>query len=76
MTRIGCSPLSGRIYAGKLNKKGDVWLTKTDVTNECCGAVIEHVLHNKGSQIVSVNGQPAYEIKVINLKKDKANEHS
>ncbi len=70
MVRIGCSPLSGRIYAGKLNKNGKEWASKVDVTNEACGAVIEHGLYNKGSVVVNVNGKPAYEIKIITLNKE------
>lgn len=38
---VGCG-LCG-IYAGTLNKKGDMWLHKSDVTSEAIDAVIGHM---------------------------------
>lgn len=35
------------IYAGTLNKKGDMWLHKSDVTNEVLGYAAQHLLFNK-----------------------------
>ena len=42
--RLGCSPITGTIFAGKLNKAGTMWLKKEDVTNEATNAVAEHLL--------------------------------
>ena len=42
---VGCG-LAG-IYAGTLNKKGDMWLHKSDVTNEVLGCAAQHLLFNK-----------------------------
>lgn len=38
---VGCG-IAG-IYAGTLNKKGDMWLHKSDVTKEAINAVIGHM---------------------------------
>ncbi len=40
---VGCGPISGAIYAGTLNKKGDMWLNKTDVTEEALASVRDHL---------------------------------
>ncbi len=38
--RLGHSPLTDKIYAGRLNKDGAKWLEKTDVTNDFIHAAI------------------------------------
>lgn len=44
---VGCGIAS--IYAGTLNKKGDKWLNKSDVTDEAFWAVAQYCLeHNEG----------------------------
>lgn len=65
LLRILCSPLTGRIYLGKINKKADGWLdfpVKRDVTGEVCAAVAQHALKNGGSTIVTADGKQKYEI--------------
>lgn len=42
--RIGCGAFG--IYAGVLNKKGDKWLHKSDVTDECINASAQFLLEN------------------------------
>jgi hypothetical protein len=42
---VGCGAF--RIYAGTLNKKGDMWTHKSDVTLEAMGAVAQHLLEHK-----------------------------
>lgn len=42
---VGCGVFG--IYAGTLNKKGDMWLHKSDVTNEVLGCAAQHLLFNK-----------------------------
>ncbi len=39
--RLAVSPLTGKIYAGKINTAKTDWLNKTDVTNDFIHAVIE-----------------------------------
>lgn len=42
--KIGTSPMTGAIFLGKLNKKGNMWLDgKTDVTDEVICAMVEHL---------------------------------
>ena len=43
---VGCGVFG--IYAGTLNKKGDMWLRKSEVTHEAMSAVAGHmVMHDK-----------------------------
>jgi hypothetical protein len=44
--RIGHSKLTDRIRIARVGKDETVALDSRDATNECIGAVIEHVLHN------------------------------
>ena len=39
---VGCGAFA--IYAGTLNKKGDTWKEKTNVTNEALSAVAQYLL--------------------------------
>lgn len=42
--KIGCSPLTGKIYAGKVLKSG-LWASgKVDVTDEAVKSVAEHLI--------------------------------
>lgn len=42
---IGCSPLTGTIFAGKILKDGRTWATgKEDVTLEALVAVAQHAM--------------------------------
>ena len=61
---VGCSPLSGTIYAGTLDRTGRCWSSKQDVTGAAVGAVCEHVLLKQGEVRVSLNGKPKFIIKV------------
>lgn len=41
---VGCGAFG--IYAGTLNKKGDMWRNKSDVTNEVLCAAAQHLMFN------------------------------
>lgn len=41
---VGCGAFG--IYAGTVNKKGDMWLNKSEVTEEATYAVIQYVKQN------------------------------
>lgn len=41
---VGCGVFG--IYAGVLNKNGDKWLRKSDVTDECISASAQFLLQN------------------------------
>lgn len=68
--RVGCSPLTKTIFAGRLNKAGNAWIgDPVDVTSDVLGSVIEKV--GAGNVItVRENGKPAYEISVRAIKAD------
>lgn len=42
---VGCGMT--RIYAGTLNKKGNLWTNKSDVTDEATRAVAQYLLENE-----------------------------
>ena len=41
---VGCSPITATIYAGTINKKGDSWVNKNDVTEEALASVRDHLV--------------------------------
>ncbi len=61
---IACAALSGRIYAGRVNKAGTAFLDgKQDVTSDVLKAVIDKVKPGH-VETVTVDGAPRYEIEV------------
>ena len=65
--RIGTSPITGVVYAGKLNKAGTMWVgEKQDITDEAIGAVAESLLKTKEKLPFTVDGQN-YELLVIKV---------
>lgn len=70
---VATSPLTGRIYLGKISKSGDTWLNrpaKQDVTGEACAAVAIHTLMQGGTTVVTANGVPTYEITARKIDAD------
>ena len=62
--RVATSALTKTIYAGKLNKKGDSFLTgKTDVTSDVLKSIIDYIGIDK-THVVCISGKPIYEISV------------
>lgn len=51
----------GKIYLGKLDKKGRIWLHKKDITQEFLCLMISYIGENKMMPVVS-NGVTKYEI--------------
>lgn len=65
--RVATAMISKKIYAGKLNKKGDAFLSnKTDVTGDVLKAIIEYV-GTDDIHVVKVNGKPMYEISITKV---------
>lgn len=42
---VGTSSETNIIYAGTVNKRGDKWVNKSVVTDECLVAVRDHFIH-------------------------------
>ena len=42
--KVGISPITNQIFVGYVNKKGDTWTTKQDMTTEILFAVAEHAI--------------------------------
>ena len=62
--RIGCSPLTGTIFAGHVLKDGVTWsANKTDVTSDVLKAVIDKIGVGNTS-VITVAGKPAFEISI------------
>ena len=72
--RVGCSPLSNNIYAGRLCVDGHTWQDgKQDVTIDALVAVAEHV--ERFGQSVKLYGRPdapSYEIAVRRLNESES----
>lgn len=61
---IACGPITGTIYAGTVDKTGQCWSSKQDVTNAAIGAVCEHAMLRGGDLMVTLNGKPKYKVTV------------
>jgi hypothetical protein len=64
--RLGLSAITKTVYAGRLNKKGDCWTTKTDVNDDFMKCVIERFVDDE--TIVKFEGGAQYEIRVTKLE--------
>lgn len=54
---VGCGIANLNIFAGRLNKKGNMWLDKSDVTDEACRSVAKFLLNRDESFIFEQNGK-------------------
>lgn len=61
--KVGCSPLTGRLFAGKILKNGTWGQTKYDVTDTAVGAVAQHLLQLEEKVQFNYKGE-LYELKV------------
>lgn len=64
---VGCG-LFG-IYAGTLNKKGDMWLHKSDVTEEVFNSVAQYCVDHEEAMNFSYKGK-RYRLEVNEIKED------
>jgi hemin uptake protein HemP len=62
--RIGCSPITGTIYAGSVSKTGLWGNNKVDVTDEAVKAVAQSLLQTEEMLRFSHDGKQ-YELKVV-----------
>jgi len=66
--RIATSPMTGRIYAGRLNKAGTAFLDgKEDATSDVLRAVIEKAEYHGGAFDIQ-SGDDKWEITVTKVK--------
>lgn len=77
---VGCGIIG--IYAGTLNKKGDTWTRKSDVTDEAIIAVAQFLLEHEEAMVFNYQGKKyrlaveqaeseSHEIEKINCKTTK-----
>lgn len=52
---VGCG-ITG-IFAGTLNKKGDMWVNKSDVTDEAISAVAQFLLEHEEAATFNYQGK-------------------
>lgn len=62
---VGCGLTA--IYAGTLNKKGNMWLNKSDVTNEAFDAVAQYCLDHNKAMYFNYKGK-RYRLAVTEIK--------
>lgn len=63
--KVGCSPLTSKIYAGKV--KNGVWIgVKYDITSDALGAVAQHLLQLDEKLCFGHQGK-RYELKVVEV---------
>ena len=66
--KVGCSPLTSKLYAGKVLKNGMWGQTKHDVTDSAVGAVAQHLLQLEEKLQFTYDGEE-YELKVEKISK-------
>lgn len=66
---VGCG-IAG-IYAGTLNKKGEMWVNKSDVTDEAINAVAQFLLEHEEALEFDYQGK-RYRLAVTQAEKQKA----
>jgi len=63
--RIGVSPLTNKIFAGRLNKSETMWAgEKHDVTDECVMAVVQYI---KGERVIYERDGKRFEMKEVEV---------
>ena len=61
--KVGCSPLTSRLFAGKVLKDGTWGANKKDVTDSAVNAVAQHLLQLEEKMQFTYKGE-LYELKV------------
>ena len=65
--KVGCAPLSSKLFAGEILANGCWGKVKHDVTDSAVGAVAMHLLQKGEKMQFSYHGK-TYEIKVEEVK--------
>lgn len=64
---VGCGIMG--IYAGTLSKKGDMWLHKSEVTDEAFNAVAQYCLEHNEAMNFDYRGK-RYRLEVTEIKSE------
>ena len=64
--KVGCSPLTSKIFAGKVLKDGSWGNVKHDVTDTAVSAVAQHLMQLDERMQFEYKGK-TYEIKVVEI---------
>ena len=62
---VGCG--STGIFAGTINKKGNMWLNKSDVTDEAYNSVAQYILEHNQAMEFDYKGK-RYRLAVTEIK--------
>lgn len=68
---VGCGITA--IFAGTLNKKGGMWVNKSDVTDEAFSAVAQYCLEHKVAMNFDYKGK-RYRLAVTEIEEESENE--
>lgn len=68
---VGCG--IARIYAGTLNKKGDMWVNKSDVTQEVLNCAFEYLYSNEKEIRATIDGK-RYAMRIVPITEDEPQE--
>ena len=66
--KVGCSPLTSKIYAGSVLKNGLWAKNKKDVTDTAVSSVAQHLLQLDEFFRFDYNGK-TYDLKIVEVKK-------
>lgn len=69
--KVGCSPLTSRLFFGNVLKNGMWGNTKHDVTDSAVGSVAQHLLQLDQKMRFNYKGEE-YEIKVVKVTTNKS----
>lgn len=64
--RVGCSPLSNKIFAGQVLKNNKWGKTRHEVTDDAINAVAQYLLKSEEGLAFSYNNK-RYELKVVEV---------
>jgi len=61
--KLGVSPITGTVFAGRLNKKGNMWINKVDITEQFLSCCLQYFKPGTENTI-SADGKPLYIITI------------
>lgn len=70
---IGYSPLSKKIYLGRMNKEKGMWIgVKEDITQDFVNVLVQYLKHDELKELKKIDSEKVeeYVLKVKNTKED------